>query len=119
MELPYRRSLATLEAALPSAAPAESELADALARIQPAMRQVQELEAALAPLRQAWLGLAQRPGPELKQALQVHEQLLTGLIGKIDDVERKLQQARRQLVPAVDACIRHQQMQRAYRAANA
>lgn len=109
----YRRALAHVQGDSLSTATAE-EIAAVLNRMGPVMSQIQVLEGALAPLRQEWKESGRRAGPELKQMLAVHEQLLKSLIDWIDSLELQMQQHRRQAIPGMDRVVRHQQMQRAY-----
>lgn len=113
-EAPYRRALAVIQASVPETGSDVEDVSKCLTRLEPLMRQVQSLEAVLAPLRQQWLALARQPGAELRQVLQQHEQLLGRLIGRINVLETQLQSQRREVIPSVDSYVRHQQMQRAY-----
>jgi hypothetical protein len=113
-ELPYRHALSLLEAEMSCAHPTTEELSACLQRLDPVLLQIRELEATLAPVRQAWLALAQPPGGDLRSTLQRHEQLLTGLLGRVDALEQQARRARRELIPEMDALARRQQMQRAY-----
>lgn len=110
----YRRALAMIRTSLPERDPSAEQISAFLCQFQPVMRQLQEMENSLAPLRKQWLAQSRRPGAELIGTLRVHEQLLGELLSRIDGFERELQRARKALLPAVDNCVRHQQMQRAY-----
>lgn len=113
-EAHYRRALAVIQASVPESDPHLEDVSKCLTRLEPLMRQVQSQDAVLAPLRRQWLALARQPGTELRQVLQLQEQLLGRLIGRIDALQTQLQTQRRELIPSVDSYVRHQQMQRAY-----
>jgi len=110
----YRRTLTQLQQSLPDEDHSAEEIAACLARLEPAMERIQSLENTLAPLRQAWARGPRRAGAELKTLLGNHEQLLKGLIERMDALEQQMQRHRRQAIPGLDQVVRHQQMQRAY-----
>lgn len=112
---PYRRALAILaDGAGP--APGAPDWNAALTRLQPVMRQIQELEGTLSPLRESWIQSGRRGGQELKGLLAEHRQLLESLLSRIDALETRLRARRGELQPQVDQFLRHRQMQKAYRA---
>jgi hypothetical protein len=114
IEGPYRHALQIVESLPSESAPGYAEISECLSRLQPVMEHINHIEAALAPLRREWIALSARPGEDLRTTLDVHEQLLQGLIRRIDRMEQQLAQQRQTLLPAVDAEQRRQRMKRAY-----
>ncbi len=113
-EGPYRRALALIETSLPQSQPTADDISACLVRLEPLMKQTEEVERELAPCRQQWTDAGYRATPELKSVFQQHGQLLSTLIEKVNALEQRMQELRRQARPQVDAVVRHHQMQRAY-----
>jgi len=116
-EGPYRRALSLLESAVPHESPSAEEITACLSRLEPIMRQTEEIEKDLGPCRQQWLQRGYQAGPALKTLFQQHEQILGTLIRRINLLEERMQQFKREVRPEVDSIVRHQQMQRAYQSA--
>lgn len=110
----YRRALASIQSSLPQTEGSPEEITACLARLQPLMLQVRDVELELAPLRESWMSRGQPSGVELQQTLRQHEQLLKTLIDRIDALEHNLKQHRTAAIPGVDKFVKHQQMQKAY-----
>ncbi|WP_437191308.1 hypothetical protein [Planctomicrobium sp. SH527] len=113
-EGPYRRALTMIQNALPQANPTAEEISLCLSRLDPLMKQAQEIEIELAPCRERWLAMGFQADSHVKVIFQRHEQLLTELVHKINSMEHQMQQHRQATLPQVDALVRHQQMQKAY-----
>lgn len=106
-----------IQNALPHADPTAEEISTCLARLDPLMKQAQEIETELAPCRERWLAMGYQADSNVKPIFQRHEQLLTELIQKINSMEHQMQQHRQATAPQVDTLVRHQQMQKAYQQA--
>ncbi len=117
-EGPYRRALAMIEMCLPDPDPAADEISDCLSRLEPLMRQAQEIEVELAPRRQEWIERGYKPDSSTRQVFADHQKLLGSLLEKIHRLEQRMLSLRQKAKPEVDTWIRHQQMQRAYQQAS-
>jgi len=113
-EGPYRRALALIDSSVPHPQPSAEEISACLLKLEPLMRQTEEIERELAPRRQRWIESGLQAGLPLKEIFQQHQHLLGSLIGKINAMEQRMEQLRQRARPEVDAAVRHQQMQRAY-----
>lgn len=114
IEAPYRQALQIVESLPGETTPGYTEISECLSRLQPVMEHIHHVEGNLAPLRRQWIALSVRPGQELRTTLDLHEQLLQGLIRRIDHMEQQLARQRQTLLPQVDAEQRRQRMKRAY-----
>ncbi|SFI37093.1 hypothetical protein [Planctomicrobium piriforme] len=113
-EGPYRRALALIEKSVSPTNPTLDEISACLPRLEPLMRQTQEIESELGPCRQRWLQLGVKADNSLKAILDQHQKLLGGLIQQINSLEQQMQSLKTAVKPSVDSFVRHQQMQRAY-----
>ncbi|WP_437187426.1 hypothetical protein SH668x_000820 [Planctomicrobium sp. SH668] len=114
----YRRALGLIQSAVPTGEGQFDQISSCLVQLQPFMKQIEESESVLGPLKQHWMSFKVKAGAELKFALQVHQGLLGDLITLINKMEASTQQQRLAAIPQLDSAMRRQQMQRAYQQSN-
>lgn len=105
----YRRALQLLRSRARS-----NDWHETLELMQPALRELQEIELTLAPVRKDWNASGQRGGSELQALILSQRATLGELLQHIAELEERVKQRRNELAPQLDHTLAHQKMQRAY-----
>jgi hypothetical protein len=116
----YREQAAYYASALAAAEQLRSEQGggDDPGRLPPAivgfLDKIAAIDARVAETKAWWMRAGQRPGPELRAALDEVTRLIDRLAGRVREAERTATASRQALTPELDAVARGVQMRRAY-----